>query len=205
MGKTGVIYIIKNKINNKVYIGQTIQNPTDRFKQHLKNARLKTTNQLIHKAINKYGAINFWMEILEADVPLHSLNRKEEQYIIEYSAHPNGYNLCPGGQNWRKKPINLDNKAIIELYKSGKSTRYIASMFSVSKDTVEKRLKEFGVYLRPKNCKLPDKTAHIQNRRKILEELILEQGLSYRDVAKRLNVSDKSIRNWVKKYNLVRI
>lgn len=32
---TGYVYIIRNKVNDKVYIGQTTQEPGKRFKSHL--------------------------------------------------------------------------------------------------------------------------------------------------------------------------
>jgi hypothetical protein len=49
------IYKIENKINHKVYIGQST-NPEKRFKQHCQNAKYRS---LIHEAIVKYGKDNF--------------------------------------------------------------------------------------------------------------------------------------------------
>lgn len=39
----GYIYIIKNKINEKVYIGQTLRSVEERFKQHMKPSNHKKT------------------------------------------------------------------------------------------------------------------------------------------------------------------
>lgn len=51
------IYIIKNRINNKVYVGQALD-PTMRFKQHCKPSSAKD-GSLIAQAIQKYGKENF--------------------------------------------------------------------------------------------------------------------------------------------------
>lgn len=60
------IYIIKNKINSKVYIGQTCQSPHERFMQHMKPSVCKQRGTYkIYNAINKYGKENFYYEVLE--------------------------------------------------------------------------------------------------------------------------------------------
>lgn len=86
------IYIIKNDINEKVYIGQSI-NPKERFKSHCKNSN---DNSLITKAIFKYGKEHFSYEILELDIK--DYNEKEKFYITLFnSLSPNGYNVQLGG------------------------------------------------------------------------------------------------------------
>ena len=50
------IYKIENKINHKVYIGQS-KNPYERFKQHC--YRKSKYKSLIYDAIQKYGKENF--------------------------------------------------------------------------------------------------------------------------------------------------
>lgn len=104
----GEIYILKNKINNKVYIGQTTQGSKVRFKQHLKLLKSNQT-QLIHKAIKKYGKENFYYEVLYENIDNYEqLNKLEEECILKYnSLTPNGYNMCPGGQNIEEQALNL--------------------------------------------------------------------------------------------------
>ena len=72
------IYIIKNKFNAKVYIGQTV-NPTQRWAQYKSAAQKKPEAQLITKAMNKYGFDNFWMEILESGI--ENYNEREKYWI----------------------------------------------------------------------------------------------------------------------------
>lgn len=90
------IYIIKNKINDKVYIGQSV-NPHRRFIQHLCNGNRLLDSLPIHLAINKYGKDNFYYEILEKDI--ENYNEREKYWISYYdSQSPNGYNISEGGQ-----------------------------------------------------------------------------------------------------------
>ena len=60
----GWIYKITNKINNKVYIGQTINSLEKRFKQHLSEAK-QGKNCRLHSAIRKYGIDAFVIEPIE--------------------------------------------------------------------------------------------------------------------------------------------
>ncbi|MFW6281341.1 MAG: GIY-YIG nuclease family protein [bacterium] len=58
----GYIYKIENKINGKVYIGQTTQDIRKRLSQH----KCKTLNRtVINKVINKYGSENFSFEMIK--------------------------------------------------------------------------------------------------------------------------------------------
>ena len=84
------VYKITNKINNKVYIGRSI-NILERWKAHRLNAGRLTT--LISKALAKYGIENFIFEVLEECKEEQLHNR--EQYWIDYynSLNPNGYNM----------------------------------------------------------------------------------------------------------------
>lgn len=87
------IYIIKNDINTKVYIGQSL-NPKKRFESHCKK---NCDNSLISKAIQKYGEKHFWVEILENQI--ENYNEREKYWIKYYnSITPFGYNILKGGE-----------------------------------------------------------------------------------------------------------
>lgn len=91
------IYMHKNKINNKVYIGQTMQNVEDRWK----NGKGYKSCTLFYNAINKYGWNNFEHLILEqGNWSYQEANKKEEYYINLYqSDNPEyGYNILKGNQ-----------------------------------------------------------------------------------------------------------
>lgn len=87
------IYKIENKINHKIYIGQSIH-PEERFRQHCFKKEKYTS--LINQAINKYGKENFDFQILGW---FENYNEKEKEFIDQYkSLVPYGYNICPGGE-----------------------------------------------------------------------------------------------------------
>ena len=91
------IYIIKNDINNKIYIGQA-KNSQERFQSHCKPSAVTLNNELIGKAIQKYGREHFWYEILEHQI--EDYNEKEKYYIKKFnSIAPYGYNILEGGES----------------------------------------------------------------------------------------------------------
>jgi group I intron endonuclease len=89
----GYIYMIKNKIDGKIYIGQTTRPIEERFKNHQK----KSSNcRLIYRAIKKYGWENFEKDWYEC--PDDDLNFDEELLVREMETLvPYGYNLREGG------------------------------------------------------------------------------------------------------------
>jgi group I intron endonuclease len=94
-----VIYKIKNKINGKIYIGQTIQDLDKRIESHLKESRSNKTDRPFLNAIKKYGIENFEWEIIDEAKTLDELDEKEIYWIDNYnSLVPNGYNVLGGGQ-----------------------------------------------------------------------------------------------------------
>lgn len=95
-----VIYKITNKINNKCYIGQTIQKSVNnRWSRHKSDYR-KKVNHPLYDSMNKYGIENFSFEIIYTANSIEELNKLEEQYIKDFnSLVPNGYNLKMGGNN----------------------------------------------------------------------------------------------------------
>lgn len=97
------IYRIYNKINNKSYIGQSV-NIEKRIKTHFWAAfkdNLPSYNFHIYQAIRKYGIDNFDYEILEtiSTPDIQKLNELEIKYISLYDSYYNGYNMTSGGDN----------------------------------------------------------------------------------------------------------
>ena len=96
----GYIYTITNKINNKIYVGQTI-NPEKRWKKHLTDD-VKNPNLLLGKAFLKYGRENFTFKVIEECE--NSKMSEREIYWIEtlhtyFKDHmSNGYNMTRGGE-----------------------------------------------------------------------------------------------------------
>lgn len=89
-----IIYKIQNKINGKIYIGQTVRTLKERIEEHKRNKKSK-----ISKAIKKYGINNFDIQVIDEVNTIEELNQKEIYYIKKYNSINNGYNLCDGGNN----------------------------------------------------------------------------------------------------------
>ena len=89
----GIIYLIKNKIDNKCYVGQTIRTLKKRWSEHCKQNGCIA----LHNAILKYTPENFTIEQLFEGTN-DELDEKEKEYIQQYnSICPNGYNITSGG------------------------------------------------------------------------------------------------------------
>ena len=99
----GIIYKITNKENNKIYIGQTTQSLSKRFRQHYNVACRKEkegkhlTN--FQYALLKYGINSFIVEQIDTADDREDLDQKEISWIKFYnSINKNvGYNIVKGG------------------------------------------------------------------------------------------------------------
>lgn len=91
------IYIIKNKINNKVYIGSTIKDFIKRWSIHkvfLRNGNHHSPR--LQNAWDKYGEENFEFQILELLEEKEKIIERENFYLQEYKSYDKkyGYNIC---------------------------------------------------------------------------------------------------------------
>lgn len=91
------IYKITNRINGKVYIGQS-KDPHRRFKDHV-YGKNNERNSAIHNAIKKYGVHAFDFDVIEHDVSEY--NDREKYWIAYYRSnqHQYGYNITDGGDD----------------------------------------------------------------------------------------------------------
>lgn len=132
------IYKFQNKINGKIYIGQSI-NPEKRKYEHL-YGRKKGIDTYFDKAVKKYGLDNFDFEVIDNANNTKDIDKLEKHYIKKYnSLKPNGYNILKGGReqqgSWNSKPIDeYDLKGnYINTYESASyyhnfiNNKYIAS------------------------------------------------------------------------------
>ena len=92
------IYKITNLINNKVYIGQSVD-IKQRWNSHKRQSIIpnKEYNKYLYRAFRKYGIENFNFEILE-ECSREKLDEKEHYYIILYNSNNDqyGYNETGG-------------------------------------------------------------------------------------------------------------
>ena len=90
-----IIYKMTNKVNGKIYIGQTTRTLEERTREHLRHDSI-----IIDKALKKHGLDNFLIEEIDQAKTIDELNEKETYYINFYNSMvPNGYNQCFGGSN----------------------------------------------------------------------------------------------------------
>lgn len=108
------IYMHINKVNGKVYIGQTGQKPSYRWKR---NGKGYDTCEIMWKAICKYGWENFEHVILKENLTLEEANFYEEFYIKKFNSRNKqfGYNIRRGGKN---TPLSERTKAILRTKKT---------------------------------------------------------------------------------------
>lgn len=92
----GKVYIIRNRINDKVYVGQTTRTIQARFAEHM-NPKNQSHGDKFHNAIFQHGAENFYIELLQDNIPEDLLDDAERYWIAEFNSFYNGYNTLPGG------------------------------------------------------------------------------------------------------------
>lgn len=143
----GFIYKITNRVNNKVYIGQTRFTVEHRFKQHIKNYNIEHRKQILYKAFEKYGLENFSAETLE-EVDVERLNEREIYWIAYYNSFKNGYNATLGGSGNLYIWTDSQYEEMRSLYLSGFTLKDIAFRFNVSQETIRGILKSLNVKLR---------------------------------------------------------
>lgn len=125
------IYKFENKINGKVYIGQSIS-LEQRYQSHYNNHKNENTQDYdtkFYRALRKYGFENFNYEILEsADYfSKEELNEKEIKWIAYYNSYEEGYNSNRGGfkvtESGEDHPMaKLTNQQVLEIKHKLKTT-----------------------------------------------------------------------------------
>lgn len=134
--KLAGIYLFKNNINGKCYIGQGVS-IRKRLKHHLSNIRNKRYDLPLYRAIEKYGLHNFTIDIVESFIPdesitteqlINKLDDLEIKYIEQYEGYTKGYNCTKGGdfgvlglkmtEEQKKKISNIAKEVAKKFYKS---------------------------------------------------------------------------------------
>lgn len=112
------IYAHINKVNNKIYIGQTCQKPEKRWQ----NGEGYKNCPYFYNAIKKYGWDNFTHEIIASNLTLNEANNFEELLIEKFNTTDRaiGYNSRGGGKNGRL--TEEQKKRISEIQKGRKTS-----------------------------------------------------------------------------------
>lgn len=106
----GKIYRLTNKINSKMYHGQTIEEDINDRWAHYKHLNCKGQKKL-YPALKKYGWNNFLAEVIDTTPQNQSqLDDLETFYIAKFDSMNNGYNCDPGGRNGGKRSEETKRK-----------------------------------------------------------------------------------------------
>jgi hypothetical protein len=148
------IYIIRNLVNQKVYIGQAVSHILNhkryrpygyqgRFRSHISEAFSKKKNQChyLNNSIRKHGVDNFEVELLE-NCNTENANERETFYIKHHdSVFPKGYNLKIGGtvfEHSEESKKRVSN-GVIRYFEDKKFERFDA--IKKIEDDIEKHIR----------------------------------------------------------------
>ena len=173
------IYIIKNTITNKVYIGQSV-NIKSRWSEHKSrafNPNSNCYNKPLYCSMRKYGLDVFHFDILCECLP-EELDSKEAEYIVQFnSVVPNGYNILnENKQPYQAKPRICEQCGVEISY--GTVHSLCAKCYKESIRVVERPSKE------------------------VLYELLVDNKGNFTKLGKMFHVSDNAIRKWCKTYDI---
>lgn len=88
-----IIYKAVNKVNGKIYVGQTMKTAQERIAEHFSCSQYPFAN-----ALRKYGTMNFDVSVLETCKTREELNEREIYWIAALNCKaPRGYNMNDGG------------------------------------------------------------------------------------------------------------
>jgi len=89
-----IIYKAENKVNGKIYVGETLHKLETRIHDHFRMGG----SPVFYNALKKYGIQNFSILVIDTAKSIKELNEKEKYWIKFYNCKvPNGYNLTDGG------------------------------------------------------------------------------------------------------------
>lgn len=192
----GIIYIITNKVNSKVYIGQTRKSLSERMRHHF--SKYETCVKL-KEAIEQYGKENFIYTVLEL-VPFSELNKREAFYIEKYNSIENGYNIKKGNSKFKGRKIHSIKglqEDIVNDYNTGMNTKDIAEKYHIALTSVYNSLQRANTKMR--YCKNAIKPLKAKiDITKLIE--MKKQGLGTAYIAKYFDVTKSSVKRMVNRH-----
>lgn len=142
MENIGYIYKITNKVNGKVYIGQTIDSIESRFREHIYDSNRKNKNCYeypLYRAFRKYGIDKFFIEEVEK-CDILKLDDREIYWIKYFNSKYKGYNQSFGGSGFKR--YNLDEQKVISEYLKKKNISEISKQFNCSRGVITRILRK---------------------------------------------------------------
>lgn len=132
------IYKIENKINGKIYIGQS-KNIQKRWEEH---KSCQKPNAILTIAFQKYGISNFDFSVIE-ECQQDELDEREKYWIQYYNSFEDGYNLTRGGNSG----FYYDIYSVWETFQKTQNIAKTAKIIGCHKTTARNIIHAFGVNL----------------------------------------------------------
>lgn len=189
------VYIHKNKINNKIYVGITSQIPYKRWEGGHGYKR-----NFFYNAIKKYGWNNFEHKILFTNLTKEEAEKKEIELIKLYKSNNKnyGYNICAGGCVNSGFHLSNEAKEKLRQYRLGKSPA------NKGKSASEEKKKKISISQKGKpKPKLKGRKLTIEHRLKLSKKIICvdtgEIFLSIKSACEKYNLLQTAMSNCLKK------
>lgn len=172
------IYLIKNKVNNRCYIGQSIEIER-RWEEHRRSSLDKNAvdyNTPLHRAFRKYGSDNFSLSILEVVEEHSNLNSLENKYMRVYNSVSDGYNQIFTSRNGlskndtitlRESKYGVTKDELINRLTQG-TFEEVGSYYGVSSNAIRKWCKDYGIPSRAKDYMTPEKKINFSKKMKVI-------------------------------------
>jgi group I intron endonuclease len=195
----GCIYLLRNLLNGKGYVGQhknakTVEDV--RWKSHIVAALEKSSKYYLHCAIRKYGVKKFSAEILWCG-PVDKLNEKEVYYIKKFHTFVDdpkggGYNLTLGGNQKTKFSVRsrskMSDSQVLRFTDPEEGAKHSVKMRKLYEDEAARKKVSVGLKKwykeNPEAILLVAKKSAISTRRR------------YEDPEQRIKTSEASKRMW---------
>jgi hypothetical protein len=138
------VYILKNTVNEKVYIGATTRDLKTRLREHKSRARKGVRRYELYEEMRNIGIDNFFIEPLCENVPDGELSRVELEYINNHDDVNNLLNTVLGFSYSLIQQIITD-------YKNGRTLQEISLDHGKCKKQLSQILKLSGIPIRDWN------------------------------------------------------
>lgn len=202
--RKGSIYKIYCLCTEKVYIGQTVQHPPiKRWIDHYKEAYANKNELYLYRAIRQWGITNFVFQVLEENIVLEDLNRREIEWIEKFKSNDPryGYNLTRGGVFTSKSQLDEEKvKEIINAIKTHTEKTFVelAHIYGVSREMISDINCGETWYFSNEQYPIRDNSMlkNVLNKEDVYEiYALLKKETSLTDIAKKFGVSVTNISN----------
>lgn len=200
MNRESGIYAIVNTTTNKQYIGSSV-NLEKRFAQHLYHLRRNTHHSpRLQNSYNKHGEEMFSFVVLEL-CPNDRLKEIEQTYLdnVKPFEQDKGYNIANKSIGGRKEVLSIEDiPELRNLTNEGYSQKQISLILDVPTGTIADYQKRYQI----KSLHRNPHSQYMTNEEYELVKQYTNEGLTQREIAKRMNRSQHTINKTQKKLGI---